>query len=67
MGRATELKSNNVTILTISVSDADSINLRPLSSSSEYNWNLSVTDATAYHSLAKSIVSCLLQIGSICQ
>ncbi|KIH63466.1 hypothetical protein ANCDUO_06232 [Ancylostoma duodenale] len=36
MGRATELKSNNVTILTISVSDdADSINLRPLSSSSE--------------------------------
>ncbi|EYC17756.1 hypothetical protein Y032_0029g1854 [Ancylostoma ceylanicum] len=66
MQRATELKSNNVTILTVSVSDNETVDLGPLSSSPEYNWNLSVTNAATYGALAKSIVSQLLKIGSIC-
>uniref|UniRef100_A0A7I4Y369 VWFA domain-containing protein n=1 Tax=Haemonchus contortus TaxID=6289 RepID=A0A7I4Y369_HAECO len=63
---SSELKAQTVNILTVSMSDTDDINLQALSSAPDYNWNLPVSDASSYLSMAEVISSKLLELGSVC-
>ncbi|XGW10688.1 hypothetical protein V3C99_012301, partial [Haemonchus contortus] len=54
---SSELKEQAVNILTVSMSDTDDINLQALSSAPDYNWNLPVSDASSYLSMAEVISS----------
>ncbi|KHJ99128.1 hypothetical protein OESDEN_00896 [Oesophagostomum dentatum] len=63
---ADELKAQNATILTVSVTNDASFNLDPLATSPIYNYNLPIADTSTYTGLAKGIATDLLKFGSIC-